>query len=142
MFSTGVFALAAVIGYSAPISVTLAKGGEARAEIVIGEKATMVSQFAAAEITAHLDAIVGGNFSIVRGQHTVGRPAIYVGPESLPDGLAKTVGFSRMGEQEHLIAFEKNAIILVGHDSPLVRKPTISYCGTRQKGRQCVWTIH
>ena len=44
-----------------PREVELARDGVAKAEIVLGEKATTVSQFAAAELKAHLDAVTGGS---------------------------------------------------------------------------------
>ena len=114
-----------------PKEVELARDGVAKAEIVLGEKATTVSQFAAAELKAHLDAVTGGDFAVVRGRRTPGLNAIYVGPESLPPELADKVDVASLGEQEHAIAFAEGAVILVGRDASSTNAPRVSYSGTR-----------
>ena len=111
--------------------VKLAEKGNAKAELILGENPTAVSQFAAAELKAHLDAVTGCDFAIVRGHRTPDMNAIYVGPESLPPALSGKVDVASLGEQEHAIAFAEGSVILVGRDASSTNAPRVSYCGTR-----------
>jgi Domain of unknown function (DUF4838) len=94
-------------------AVTLARGGTARAVIVLAADPIPSEKTAAAELAAYLEKITGARFEIVAdGAPRPEGPAIFVGPT----GLARRLGLNpaRMGPEEWAIRAGGPSVVLAG----------------------------
>ncbi|NUQ61121.1 MAG: DUF4838 domain-containing protein [Pirellulales bacterium] len=95
-------------------TLTLARDGRPAATIVLAQEPTRAAQFAAFELQWHLQQITGGEFSIVRDDQPVPGVAILVG-DSKPVRAMGIVA-DEFQNQEYLIRFTPNALVLTGRD--------------------------
>lgn len=114
-------------------SVTLAENGEARADIVIAEKASVAAQFGALDLQWHLKRITGADFEIIRDNTPKRRTEIRVGTtlrsHCKPDATWK---------QRFTVDIGDDAVELNGWDGPsgkykevtLEFPPYAAPCGT------------
>ncbi len=96
-------------------SVTLVKDGQPRAVIVLGGEPTKAAQFGARELQDQLKAITGATVPI-KTEAAADETAVYVG-ESDPVRKAG-LGNNQFKEQEYVVKFLPNGIILTGLDAP------------------------
>jgi len=99
-------------------SLTLVKNGEPTASIVLCDTPTKAARLAAHELQAHVELITGAILPMVSENDNLpeGHVRIFVG-----DGKgAEAMGYTRdaFGNQEYVVCFEKNALVLFGRDAP------------------------
>ena len=118
--------LTGVLPVSAGV-VRLAEGGRAKAEIVIDAVPTKAAQLAALELQAHLKAISGADFAVVKGTaRTAGAYPIFVGAQPDTAGSYDPAAFS---EQGYVVDVSDERTILLGRDSAATQKVTVIYDG-------------
>lgn len=105
--------------------VTLANGGEAKAEIVVADIPVTAVQFAALELREHLKAMTGADFAIVsEGERTADKYPIYIGASSAVEYRTED-----LKEQEIVIDVDKKRTVLFGLDNLSTNKVRIAYDG-------------
>lgn len=120
-------ALVLFSGILSAATLKLSENGKPLADIVIDPKADRAARFAAMELQHHLKQITGGEFRIVTPDKTSGNKAIYVGGSE----PVRRMGIQpeKLSEQEYVIDFRDNAVILAGKDKPDSVIPSVRYDG-------------
>ena len=103
----------AVLGAAAP-KLTLARGGQPTATIVLAADPTPSAQFAALELQYHVQKITGGMLPIVADHQPVSGTRIVVGESALTRRLR--LPGAPLAEEEYLIRFLPDTLVLMGRD--------------------------
>ena len=94
--------------------ITLAENGQAKAGIVIPEKAKPIVQMAARELAAHLKQMTGADFAIVTASEYKGGPRLAIGfQKGLPEVLSSE-RFPNLSPEELVIDSSGDTILLAG----------------------------
>ena len=96
-------------------TMTLVKDGKPEAVIVVSEKPTLSAQFAAKELQDQIKQISGATLPISTSPEA-DKIAVYVGESKTVKDAG--LGNDQFKEQEYVIEFQPNSIILTGLDAP------------------------
>lgn len=106
-------------------SLTLVREGVPQASIVVAKTPTKAAQLGADELRYHVAKITGAELPIISDDQAVKGTRILVGESSATRALGLTS--ASFGEQEYLIRFLPDTLILMGRDKPDTGK--INYLG-------------
>ena len=105
----------------------LTRSGEPTATIVLAKEPVHAAVFAAKEIQYHVQKITGARLPIVADDARVEGNRILVGESAATRELA--LASEKLGEQEYLVEFRPNTLVLMGRDDAKAVEGNISVTG-------------